>query len=240
MWWKSDGPLRAPVARPRSRMPPTTPPGPPGPPRRREALEDLGGGGAGGTTPRTDAPKPPDAARIKRLLRDIQERKAQIARTIADAQKQSANWDKERAKAESLSNESMAKKAERNADLERARMHTALAEMAELQTEEKSLEHAAQVAATAPRVEPVAADARAGNWRQGGGTSVDSSSKSRPSVAEELDRMRRQAEGAGPSSKSSSKATRPASSAKSRPAKGSAVDDELAALKRKMAQKRRG
>ncbi len=195
------------------------------------ALEDLGGGPARSTT----TPKRPDAARLRRLKVEIQERKGQVSRTITDAQKQTAVWEAQRSKAERLGNVGMAKKAERNADLERARMHTALAEMAGLEAEETSLENAAQAAAVAPEPEiPPATD----SFRQGTGTSTRSSSK-RPSVAEELDRLRREAQGApaGKAKNSTKKKQRRTKAAKK---KGSAVDDELAALKRKMARKRRG
>ncbi|MCP4444800.1 MAG: hypothetical protein GY811_05570 [Myxococcales bacterium] len=203
------------------------------------ALEDLGGGDASGSAGRAEAaPKRPDAARLRRLRLEIEERKAQVARTIGDAQKETASWDQERSKAESLGNAGLAKKAERNGDLERARMHNALAEMAGLQAEEASLDGAARAAAAVP---PSAQPASPARNRKGSGTSANRKASARPSVAEELDRLRRQAE-KSPAKKKTASAKR--KTAKKKPKKkskkGAAVDDELAALKRKMARKRGG
>ena len=199
------------------------------------ALEDLGGGG-GGAKSQSPSPKRPDAARLRRLQTEIKERKGQVERTIVDAQKQTSVWESQRAKAEKLDNAAMAKKAERNADLERARMHNALAEMAGLEAEETSLAAAAKAAAAVPSAEDLPTSASE-SFREGTGTSSRRAApraSARPSVAEELERMRREAEGA-PAPKTTKK-KRKTTTAK----KGSAVDDELAALKRKMAQKRRG
>jgi hypothetical protein len=199
------------------------------------ALEDLGGSGGGAKVSGT-APRRPDAARLKRLRLEIKERRGHVARTIADAQKQTASWESQRAKAESLDNAGMAKKAERNADMERARMHTALAEMAGLEAEEKSLEDAARAAAAVPETE---IPPQSESFRRGSGTSTSQSTahrpSARPSVAEELERLRREADGNPAAKAKTSTKTR-----KRKAKKGSGVDDELAALKRKMAQKRRG
>ncbi len=202
----------------------TTPPG---------ALEDLGSGGGGTAAP----PRRPDAQNLQRLKREIHARKAQVSRTIADAQKQTTTWEKKAAKAKSLDNATMARSAERNADLERARMHSALAEMAGLEAEEASLRHAADAAAKAPAAAPKAQEPQP-KVRGGSGTSVRSkrSVRSNPSVAEELERLRKEAGGssAAPKKKPKKKASK-----KRKAKKGGAVDDELAALKRKMAKKRR-
>lgn len=203
----------------------TTPPG---------ALEDLGTGGYGGGT--AAPPRRPDAQNLQRLKREIHARKAQVSRTIADAQKQTAGWEKKAAKAKSLDNATMARSAERNADLERARMHSALAEMAGLEAEEASLRQAANAAAKAPAAPKTQEPPP--KVRSGSGTSVRSkrSVRSKPSVAEELERLRKEAGGAStaPKKKSKKKASK-----KRKAKKGGAVDDELAALKRKMAKKRR-
>jgi UDP-N-acetylglucosamine:LPS N-acetylglucosamine transferase len=194
------------------------------------ALEDLGSGGP--------APAVPEPAKIRRLLKEVSERKTQVSRTIADAQKQAATWATKREHADKLGNAAMAKTAERNADMERARMHNALSEMASLEAEEKGLQEAAEAAARAPK-RPAAASARPkakatkSSSSRRGGTSVHR----KPSIDDELDRMRREAgdsASAQPKSKSKTKTTRRKSRKKS-----SGVDDELAALKRKMSKKRK-
>ncbi len=197
------------------------------------ALEDLDGSG-GGAKSQSPSPKRPDAARLRRLQTEIKERKGQVERTIVDAQKQTSVWESQRAKAEKLDNAAMAKNAERNADLERARMHNALAEMAGLEAEEKSLAAAAKAAAAVPEAEDLPTTPSE-TFREGTGTSSRTAPRpsARPSVAEELERMRREAEGAPAPKAKKKRRTKKAE-------KGSPVDDELAALKRKMAQKRRG
>jgi UDP-N-acetylglucosamine:LPS N-acetylglucosamine transferase len=193
-------------------------------------LEDLGSGGP--------APPAPDVGSIRRLQKEIRERKAQVTRTISDAQKQAGKWDSKRAQADKLGNADMAKKAERNADMERARMHSALKEMADLDAEEKSLARAAEAAASAPppRAQPTpdVEDYSTPSPSRGGGTSVHS----RPSIDEELERMRREAGGSSSSKKKPRKKSTKKKTSSSR-RKGNAVDDELAALKRKMAKKRK-
>ncbi len=186
------------------------------------ALEDLGGGGP--------APARPDPARLRRLQEEIRERKAQVARAIADAQKQASSWDSKRAQADKLGNREMGKEAERNADMERARMHAALAEMASLDSEERGISEAARAAASVPPMpsaEPTRPDSAAST--SGSGTSVHA----RMSVDEELDRLRRSA------GSSSSASAPPRSKTGKKAKKKSGVDDELEALKRKMAQKRK-
>lgn len=194
------------------------------------ALEDLGSGGP--------APDVPEPAKIRRLQKEVNERKTQVSRTITDAQKQAAKWAAKRAHADKLGNAEMAKTAERNADMERARMHNALSEMASLEAEEQGLKKAADAAARAPkRAAPPRPSAKATSTKKPrsarGGTSVHS----RPSVDEELDRMRREAGGAD-APKTRSQTKKKSSSRKSRK-KASGVDDELEALKRKMSKKRK-
>lgn len=186
------------------------------------ALEDLGSGGP--------APPRPDLSKILRLQDEIRERKAQVARTLVDAQKQASVWESKRTQADRLGNADMAKTAERNADMERARMHSALAEMASLDTEEKGLQEAAKAAKATPPVNRSSASSES-RADTGGSAGSGTSVHSRLSVDEELARLRR---AAGGGSKRSSASPRQ----RGKPAKKkAAVDDELAALKRKMAQK---
>ncbi len=195
------------------------------------ALEDLGSGGP--------APEIPNPGKIRRLQKEVSERKTQVSRTITDAQKQAAKWAAKRAHADKLGNKQMAKTAERNADMERARMHNALSEMAKLEAEEQGLAKAAEAAANAPkRAAPTRARPKATSKKRSGTGRSGTSSRSRPSVDEELDRMRREAGDAEPPKRKSKKKPTKSSSRKSRK-KSSGVDDELAALKRKMSKKRK-
>jgi UDP-N-acetylglucosamine:LPS N-acetylglucosamine transferase len=195
-------------------------------------LEDLGGGfDDGGAAPGGAAPEPepPDPAEIERLRRDLDARMARAQRTVNDAQQSAARWQKKSEEGRALGSEATAREADRNADLERARMHTALAELAELSSEREALERAAREVPrrrAAPRPPP-RTDARPDP-----GPSRPSSARTDRSVDDLLDDLKRTS---GPSTGP----TRTASSAKS----PGTVDDELEALKRKMsgqAQKKRG
>ena len=178
-------------------------------------LEDLGWGDAGDDDPPVAAP--PDRAEIERLRRDVEARMARVQRSIADAQQSAARWQKKAEEGKKAGSEQAAREAERNADLERARMHAALAEMAELSSEKEALDKAA-AAAPPPRAAPdPARPAREAPPRASGGEK---------SVDDLLRDMKRQGGGAA----TGARAARPPST----------VDDELEALKRKMSTKKRG
>jgi UDP-N-acetylglucosamine:LPS N-acetylglucosamine transferase len=191
------------------------------------SLEDLGGAGP--------APRVPPRAELERLRKEVQKRRERVSRTVADAQKQAGSWEAKRASAEEQGNRQSAQQAERNADLERARMHAALQEMAELQAEEKRLDEAAEAAET---FQPPPA-ATAAPPPRGGGTSTHA----RPSVDDELDRLKRSAGSADSSGASSGRTSSKKSAKSGKKQRGGAgtstVDDELAALKRKMAARKR-
>ena len=192
-------------------------------------LEDLGwdgddasdgpaaapGAGASATRPPEGAPRPPDRAEIERLRRDLDARVARAQRTISDAQQAAGRWDKKVGDARRSGAETPAREAERNADLERARMHAALKEMAELTTEREALDRAAAAAASAPPP-PRASASGARPSRAAAGSTGGA-----PSVDDLLRDLKKQGGG---------DATRPSST----------VDDELEALKRKMTGKKRG
>lgn len=194
-------------------------------------LEDLGGGFAGDAGSSGGAA--PDPVEIARLLREIRGRRERAQRTISDAQRGAAEWERKQALADEHGNADMGRHAARNAELERARMHGALAEMAELEDEERRLEQAAANAAKAPpppRQAPPRARA-ASSSPGGGGTSVHA----RRSVDDELESLKRRAGGAA----GASSAPRASSGGGKGGSRRSTVDDELEALKRKMAQRRK-
>lgn len=178
-------------------------------------LEDLGWGDAGDDDPDPGGAAAPDLAEIERLRRDVEARIARVQRTVGDAQQSAARWQKKAEEGRKVGSEAAAREADRNADLERARMHAALTELAELSSEKAALEKAA-AAAPPPRGEPAGAPPPRSSAppRSGGGDR---------SVDDLLRDMKRQGGGAA-------RADKPAST----------VDDELEALKRKMSSKKRG
>ncbi|HKE16114.1 MAG TPA: hypothetical protein VKB80_14660 [Kofleriaceae bacterium] len=215
-------------------------------------LEDLGGdgddgGGApagtagqaghaghAGTAP---APEPPDRHELERLRRDLEARIARARRTIADAQKSAGRWQEKAEQARGLGSEAAAREGDRNADLERARMHSALAELAELTSELEAVERAAREAPKRrppPRPAargpdpaggpgPGAGSPRGPAPRSGDGSSVD-------------DLLRDLKRGQGPGDTRDTRGP-----GQARGSGSGTVDDELEALKRKMSgQKKKG
>ena len=175
-------------------------------------LEDLGWGDGGDDEPAAAAP--PDRAEIERLRRDVEARIARVQRTVADSQQSAARWQKKAEEGRKAGSESAAREGERNADLERARMHAALGEMAELTSEKAALEKAAAAAPAPSASAPPPRSAQQQPPRASGGDR---------SVDDLLRDMKREGGPARPG--------KPASST---------VDAELEALKRKMSGKKRG
>lgn len=189
-------------------------------------LEDLSGGDDGGGLEDFDAGI--DVAQLrqegKRRLGEL-EKAMMAARNAADAA--SAEATAQRGRGEPTA----AAAAERRADAERARMHSLLAEMSTLQQELKELD---RVAAAAPKPRPAASSG-------GGSSSSSSSSGGRPRQAASVDDLLADLKSrAGSAAPSSGSRPASASSGASRPRpKDSSLDDELAALKRKMAEKKK-
>jgi hypothetical protein len=181
-------------------------------------LEDLSGGiDFGGVDVGVNSDE------IADLRSEVRARLDQVRKTVAASQKAADLWTKRCLAFKGKGNHDGAAKAERNADGHRARMHAALAEMAQLQEELKELERAA--AAPPPKKKATSGS----STRRGGGTSVR---QPRQSVDDMLEQLKREQ---GVSAKSKKRAPRK----KRKASTGSAVDDELAALKRKMAKDKR-
>ena len=214
-------------------------------------LEDLGGdtagAGAAGERSAAGAPPPPDRAELARLRQDLERRIGRAQRTVADAQKGAARWQGEVEAMRKAGSESGAREAERNADLERARMHASLAELAELSKQLEALEAAAKAAP--PRRDPAPPHAGTG----AGPAPAAKQSRARPrerSVDDLLDELK-QRSGTGTTTRSSPGEGRAGGDAAGSAATGkgssrggrrrnNSVDDELEALKRKMSGKPRG
>ncbi|HUS67715.1 MAG TPA: hypothetical protein VMZ28_24435 [Kofleriaceae bacterium] len=175
-------------------------------------LEDLGWAGDDaddGPGPATgagaSAPRVPDRAEIERLRRDLDARVARAQRTISDAQQSAARWDKKTGDARRSGAETPAREAERNADLERARMHAALKEMAELTAEREALDRAAAAAASAPPPPRAPAGSTGGApsvddllrdlKKQGGGEATRPGSAKTSTVDDELEALKRKMTG---------------------------------------------
>ncbi|MCG8425563.1 MAG: hypothetical protein MJE77_47395, partial [Proteobacteria bacterium] len=189
-------------------------------------LEDLSGG-ASFTEAETQGPS---ASELAQLRTEVNNRLQQVTKTVSEARTAAEQWDRRLELARQKGDEALIRKAEQASDAERARMHAALAEMAQLQTELDRLGKASKQARAASRSQsrarPGASSASTGA-RPGGpaaGRSRGSSSSpggprnpsSRSSIDDELDRMRRKTE-----------------------RQSTNIDDELAALKRKMKNKKK-
>ncbi|MEO8707381.1 MAG: hypothetical protein ABI867_45560, partial [Kofleriaceae bacterium] len=192
-------------------------------------LEDLSGSSA---PPAFDDTPLPDAAELARLRAEVEQRKSEMTRSMMGA-RDAANQLGDQAKAaRDNGNTDEASQLDRRADAERARMHALLGELATLETELAELERVRKTIQDLPKSPP-----------RGRSSSTSSSSidedyadipapAPQPSIDDALREMKRRAGGAGPAPKPSGAAPKPG------PAKsgkgGGTVDDELAALKRKM------
>jgi len=179
-------------------------------------LEDLGG-----------APPEPgpsiDAAELARLKAEVQQRKTEMTRSMAAARDAATKLSDQAKGAAARGAADEATQLERRADSERAKMHAFLAELATLEQELAELERVAKTIQDAPRSS--AADAPPQRPRT-----------PPPSLDDALDDLKRRA--GGPGGAAAPKQSAPASGSKStRTGKpqASSVDDELAALKKKMA-----
>lgn len=184
-------------------------------------LEDLSGGGASVDWAAAQA-NVPDVGELQRLRAELDTRRGQVAKTVFSARETAEKWDGRILAATRDGDEELARQAEKNADLERARMHKALAELSEIEAEIKALDRAetqARAAAAArPPSPPPGFDATPPPRRPSG-----------PSVDDLLDRMKRDASGGTSSAAPADKPRR------RKKRKKSSVDAELEALKRKMA-----
>jgi len=191
-------------------------------------LEDLGGGDGGLFA--EDLPVP-DAAEVARLRAEVERRKAEMTRSMMAARDAATSLGEQASAARARGAADEATQLERRADAERARMHALLGELATLETELAELERVRKTIADAPRPPPRA---------QGAGSSDEAPPRAtRPaSIDDALSDLKKRA--GGPPSSSSSSSSSSQAQAKPGPKPGSSgsggtVDDELAALKRKMA-----
>jgi len=191
-------------------------------------LEDLGG------APAADEVPLPDAAELSRLRAEVEKRKQEMTRSMMAARDAATTLSAEATAARGAGKADEAAQLDRRADAERARMHALLAELAQLETELAELERVRKTIHDAPR-SPPRAQASATSSAYAGASDIPRSPPPRAaSIDDALNDLKKRAgtggaaprPGASPSSSSSS-----AGSGGRRPTN---VEDELAALKRKM------
>ncbi len=190
-------------------------------------LEDLGGGGGGFADAVADLP---DRAELERLRAEVAQRMTELNKAMATA-RDAANDAQAKAKgAAARGATEEAAQLERKADAERARMHALLAELATLESELKDLERTLKDLGDVPRA---SAGARTQSTAE---APPRASAPPRSSIDDELERLKRQG-GAAPrqgGSGSRSGGTKQSASKSGRTSTGKTLDDELAALKKKM------
>jgi hypothetical protein len=171
-------------------------------------LEDLGGAPS-------EPVHAPDPAELNRLRTEVQRRVVEMTRSVAAARDTAAKLGEDATAARGRGADDEASQLERRADVERARMHALLAELATLDAELKELERASRVAAEAARNIPPEA------------TRPPRPPPTSP-LDDQLDALKQRAT-ASPGE------PRPSSRASAKKPAATNLDDELAALKQKMA-----
>jgi hypothetical protein len=198
-------------------------------------LEDLGSGGGGASAP--DAGDIPDAAELARLRAEVKARRGQLEQSMMAARKAADDATAAAKTARDAGDGTAAADAERRADGERARMHTLLAEMGGLDRELADLDAAATAARQArPRAQAAASAAASA----AAAASAPPPSRSVDDMLADLKKKGGAAPAAAPRP-SGSRTSPPAAStgSGSRAGRGADVDDELAALKRKMTENKK-
>lgn len=193
-------------------------------------LEDLGG-----APPPDDVPEL-DPAELARLRAEVQQRKTEMTKSMM-ASRDAATKLSEQARALGTTDE--AAQLERRADAERAKMHSLLGELATLETEIAELERVAKHFADAPRPPPRAARPSASTSSSDDDSSEPAPRRApAPSIDDALNDLKRRAGTPGASTGGAPKQAAPKSSGttgKTKSGGGGNVEDELAALKKKMA-----
>ncbi|MCX5741239.1 MAG: hypothetical protein NT062_01930 [Proteobacteria bacterium] len=196
-------------------------------------LEDLGGGG--GAEAAFDA-ELPDKAELERLRAEVRERVAELTRSMNAAREAGFKFAAEAKAAIARGQADEAVQLEKRGDAERARMHALLGELAALESELRELEAVSRTLDSLPRTPP-----QATRGARGEPDELDDDFASPPPRASNLDdalaEMKRRAGGAsGAPSATTPPVGKPGVGApRPTPKGGKTVEDELAALKRKMA-----
>jgi hypothetical protein len=193
-------------------------------------LEDLGGG----DDSVFDTSAIPDAAELSRLRSEVEQRKAEMTRSMMAARDAATAFSDQAKAARDRGASDEASQLDRKADAERSRMHSLLGELATLESELADLERVRKTVSDAPPRASSSARPSASSDDLGdlGDLGDLPRSAPAPSLDDALnDLKRRAATGPAPSPG----AAKPKPGAKPASGRGpSTVDDELAALKKKM------
>jgi hypothetical protein len=198
-------------------------------------LEDLGGDMFDGADADFAASAAVDREEIARLRVEVQQRKAELTKAMTAARDAAAKFT-EQAKTKGTTDEGA--ELMKKSDVERARMHALLSELAAIDAELAELDRAAAAMPDTPP--PRAKPSSSAPPRE------TSRSAPAPSIDDALSEMKRRAGGSGTPASASSTGPRPSSSSSSSSSSSatgsqtkkkpvSNVDDDLAALKKKMA-----
>lgn len=198
-------------------------------------LEDLGGGPA-------EPVESVDPAEIGRLRDEVKARKAEMTKSMMGARDAATKLSDQAKGATARGASDEAAQLERRADVERARMHSLLGELATLETELAELE---RVYATIQDLPPSSGASRSSSHASSRSASGlddlgdasfprEAPAPAQPSIDDALSEMKRRA-GTPGATAGAPKQSAPKSGAQGqKKAGGGNVDDELAALKRKM------
>jgi hypothetical protein len=190
-------------------------------------LEDLGGDGGGFAEAVADLP---DKAELERLRAEVAQRMGELNKAMIAA-REAANDASEKAKgATARGAADEARQLDRKADAERSRMHALLAELATLEAEIKDLERMIKDLGDVPRASSTASR---GPSTSSTGAPPRPQAPPRSSVDDELERLKRQGASGGAAPKAAPRGNTGRTSS-SGGAKPTTVEDELAALKKKM------
>jgi hypothetical protein len=190
-------------------------------------LEDLGG-----DVP--DSSAAIDAAEIARLKAEVQQRKAEMTKSMMGARDAATKLSDQAKGAAARGAPDEATLLERRADSERAKMHALLAELSTLEAELAELERVARTIADAPRASASSSSSTTSSSSRPRSASTPPPPRSAPapSLDDALDDLKRRA---GGSASGAPKQTTSSSKSGRMRQPGGTVDDELAALKKKMA-----
>ncbi len=188
-------------------------------------LEDLGGGPASAP----DHDHVPDRGELERLRTEVARRVAEMSRSMAAARDAATELADKAKGATARGAADEAAQLDRKADSERARMHSMLAELANLESELKELERAIEKIKSMPP--PRAVPPRSSS----DGAAPQPSRAPKLSIDDQLAQLKRQS---GGSTQARPGPATPSASAPPAPDKRTRVnvDDDLAALKKKMQQ----
>jgi len=192
-------------------------------------LEDLGGDGSGSGGFAAAVADLPDKAELERLRAEVAQRMAELNKAMAAARSAADDAAAKAKGATARGATDEATQLERKADAERARMHALLAELATLESELKDLERTIKDLGDVPRASTTSSSA-------GSSTFTDSppraSAPPRSSIDDELARLKRQGT-SGTAPRTSAPRGNTGRTQTGGP-KATTLEDELAALKRKM------